>query len=134
MEQKNTIKATEGKMLFEQIHSVIIDKKLFLNPQFSRNEYIALGAANRNKAAQLLREFAGTNLYGYINDMRLEYARELMHERPDAPVKAISACRNTGQHPQITEKADDTVHRRPINGDTRHRDRRATAQPRTLCY
>ncbi len=91
MEQKNTIKATEGKMLFEQIHSVIIDKKLFLNPQFSRNEYIALGAANRNKAAQLLREFAGTNLYGYINDMRLEYARELMHERPDAPIKAISA-------------------------------------------
>ena len=49
------------------------------------------GAANRNKAAQLLREFAGTNLYGYINDMRLEYARELMHERPNAPVKAISA-------------------------------------------
>lgn len=91
MEQKNTIKATEDKMLFEQIHSVIIDKKLFLNPQFSRNEYIALGAANRNKAAQLLREFAGTNLYGYINDMRLEYARELMHERPDAPIKAISA-------------------------------------------
>ena len=91
MEQKNTIKATEGKMLFEQIHSVIIDKKLFLSPQFSRNEYIALGAANRNKAAQLLREFAGTNLYGYINDMRLEYARELMLERPDAPIKAISA-------------------------------------------
>ena len=91
MERKNTAKATEEEMLFEQIHNAIIGEKLFLNPRFSRNEYIALGAANRNKAAQLLREFAGTNLYGYINDMRLEYARELMLERPDAPVKAISA-------------------------------------------
>ena len=91
MEQKNAKRAAEDKLLFEQIQNTIIEQKLFLNPQFTRSEYIALGAANRNKAAQMLREFAGTNLYEYINDMRLEYARKLMLEHPTAPLKAISA-------------------------------------------
>lgn len=80
----------KDRALFERIHQTIIERQLFLDPLFSRAEFIKLGLINRNKVAQMLQKYAGTNLRGYINDLRLKYAVQLMKEHPDAPIKAIS--------------------------------------------
>ena len=78
------------KELFEKIHQLIVDRKLFLDPTFSREQYIRLGFINKNKVARMLKENAGMNLTKYINDLRLEYALGLMKTAPDEPLKAIA--------------------------------------------
>lgn len=78
------------KELFEHIHQTIVEQQLFLDPDFSREKFIKIGLINKNKVARLLRQHAGSNLNGYINRLRLEYACRLMREHPDAPIKAIA--------------------------------------------
>ena len=82
-------KDVSDKELFERIHHLIVSDKLFLDPGFSRETYIKLSLVNKNKVGQLVQRYAGTNLNGYINDMRLEYAVGLLHEKPDMPIKAL---------------------------------------------
>ena len=81
----------DERKLFEQIHRTIVEQRLFLDPQFSREKYIRLGLINKNETGKLLRRYAGTNLTGYINDLRLEYAIGLMAASPGLPMKAVSA-------------------------------------------
>lgn len=76
--------------LFTQVHSHILRDRLFLNPSFSRQDLIDLGLLNKNQVARLIREFAHTNFNGYVNGLRLDYARTLMWQRPDMPMKAIA--------------------------------------------
>lgn len=78
------------RALFEQVQREIIDRKLFLNPSFSRNTYMKLCLINKNGVAKLMQRYAGTNLNGYINGMRLEYAVQLMHKNHDLPIKAVA--------------------------------------------
>lgn len=78
------------KELFEQVHRTIVEKKLFLDPDFSRDNVIRIGLINKNKVAQMFREHAHTNLTGYINALRLEYAMDLMKQQPDIPIKAVA--------------------------------------------
>lgn len=76
--------------LFERLHRLIVDDKLFLDPNFSREHVMKLGLMNKNKAASLFRQFAHTNFNGYVNALRLEYALSLMHRQPRMPVKAVA--------------------------------------------
>lgn len=78
------------RSMFEQAQREIIDRKLFLNPSFSRNTYMKLCLINKNGVAKLMQRYAGTNLNGYINGIRLEYAVRLMHENQDLPIKAVA--------------------------------------------
>lgn len=78
------------KELFDRIHQLIVEQQLFLNPTFSRKEYLELGLMNKNKVAQLMKLYAHTHLTGYINKLRLDYAVRFMNEHPDAPIKAVA--------------------------------------------
>ena len=83
--------AEKERVLFEQIHQTIVEQQLFLDPGFSRTKFIKIGLVNKNKVARMLQQYAGTNLNGYINGMRLEYAARLLREHPADPIKAIAA-------------------------------------------
>lgn len=76
--------------LFARVHHRILREKLFLNPSFSRQDIINLGLFNKNEAARLIREFMHTNFNGYVNALRLDYARALMRQRPGMSVKAVA--------------------------------------------
>ena len=80
----------DEKELFDRIHRTIVERRLFLNPDFSREDFMELGLLNRNKSASLLKKYAGTNLSGYINALRLEYARKLLQAHPEAQVKSVA--------------------------------------------
>ena len=82
--------STKDKKLFERINRTIIEEQLFLDPEFSREKFIRLGLINKNKVAQLLQQYANTNLNGYINSLRLEYASKLIQTQPDIPIKAVA--------------------------------------------
>lgn len=76
--------------LFERLHRTIVERQLFLDPNFSRDTFMELGLLNRNKAARLLKLYAGTNLSGYINALRLEYAEKLIQEHPELQIKVVA--------------------------------------------
>ena len=82
--------SAKDKKLFERINRTIIEEQLFLDPEFSREKFIRLGLINKNKVAQLLQQYANTNLNGYINSLRLEYASKLIQTQPDIPIKAVA--------------------------------------------
>lgn len=77
--------------LFERVHKIITEQQLYLDPMFSRKKFITISFVNKNKVARLLTKYTGTNLNGYINGLRVDYALKLMLEHPDASLKAISA-------------------------------------------
>lgn len=85
-----TSESVKDKELFERINQTIIEDKLFLDPDFSRDKFIKVGLINKNKVGQLLQQYANTNLNGYINNLRLEYALTLIRTQPDVPVKAVA--------------------------------------------
>lgn len=78
------------RQLFEEAHRAIVDRALFLDPAFSRDTYIKLCLVNKNGVARLMRKYAGTNLNGYINGLRLEYASRLLRKDRDIPIKAVA--------------------------------------------
>ncbi len=90
LESESVLGNSLNKELFDRIHQTIVEEKLFLNPDFSREHVIRLGLINKNKVALLFREYAHTNFSGYVNKLRLEYALHLLQEHPDTPVKAVA--------------------------------------------
>lgn len=81
----------QEKEVFDRVHQEIVDRRLYLDPFFSRSKYIKLGLVNKNKVARIMQRYAGTNLNGYINALRLDYALEMLHDFPAAPIKAIAS-------------------------------------------
>ncbi len=82
--------AADDRLLFDEAHKAIVGGRLYLDPGFSRDSYIRLCLVNKNRVAGLVRRYAGTNLYGYVNGLRLEHAARLLREDPRLPVKAAA--------------------------------------------
>lgn len=78
------------QFLFERIEQRIIGDKLFLNPDFSREELIRTLHIPKNKFAQLFRQYSGINFPKYINNLRLDYAAKMLQEYPDYTIDAIA--------------------------------------------
>lgn len=76
--------------LFDRIEQKIIGDKLFLNPDFSREELIKAVYIPKNKFAQLFRQYTGTNFPKYVNNLRLDYAARMLREYPEYTVDAIA--------------------------------------------
>ena len=71
----------------------IVRERLFTNPEFGRDELMRLFGVDKNVLATLVQQYAGTNVAGYVNSKRMEYAVELMKEHPEYSLKAIGeAC------------------------------------------
>lgn len=80
----------KDEALFRAIHEKVVEEKLFLDPAFSRDRLVRLGLTNKNKMAFLLRTYAHNNFNGYINELRLQYALQLLRREPDITVKALA--------------------------------------------
>lgn len=78
------------RFLFERIEQKIIRDKLFLNPEFSREELMKTIRIPKNKFAQLFRQYTGINFPKYINNLRLDYAAKMLREYPDYTIDAIA--------------------------------------------
>lgn len=80
----------KDEALFREMHQKIVDGKLFLDPDFSRDKLVRLSLTNKNKVASLLRTYAHNNFNGYVNELRMAYAERLLRRDPDITVKALA--------------------------------------------
>lgn len=91
-EQKEE-EADPEKLRFDAMDRQIMEEKLFLNPDFGRDELMRLMGADKNNLATIIQRYAGTNVVGYVNGKRMEYAVLLMKEHPEYTFAAIGeAC------------------------------------------
>ena len=79
-----------NKMIFEKLDYIIKRDKMYLSPDLSREELTRIVRMNNTRFAKMIKENTDTNLNGYINNLRLNYAIHLMTEQPDYTLRAIA--------------------------------------------
>ena len=79
-----------NKMIFEKLDYIIKRDKMYLSPDLSREELTRIVRMNDTRFAKMIKENTDTNLNGYINNLRLNYAIHLMKEQPDYTLRAIA--------------------------------------------
>lgn len=78
------------RILFDRIEQRIIGERLFLKPDFSREELMGIIHIPKNRFAQLFRRYAGTNFPKYVNNLRLDYAAKMLRKHPGYTIDAIA--------------------------------------------
>ena len=72
----------ENRILFNKLNTVIMQEKLYLSSELAREDLVPL--------VRMIKENTGTNLSGYINDLRITHAIRLLKEYPNYTLKAIA--------------------------------------------
>lgn len=80
----------ENRILFNKLNAAIMQEKLYLSSELSREDLVPLVRMNNARFAKMIKENTGTNLSGYINDLRITHAIRLLKEYPNYTLKAIA--------------------------------------------
>jgi len=80
----------ENKKIFQELNDIVIQKQLYLSSELSREDLAKIVHLNNARFARMIRECTGTNFNGYINELRINYAIELMKKRPNYTIRAIA--------------------------------------------
>lgn len=85
--------ANEELRRFKEVDKRIMKERLFTNPDFGRDNLMRLLGVDKNTLPTILQTYTGTNVPGYINIKRMEYAISLIKEHPEYTLGAIAeAC------------------------------------------
>ena len=80
---------------FMRMEALIVDKKLFLETKFGRDEICRIANISKNDISPILRRYAEVNnVTDYINRLKIEYSIKLMSEKPNLSIDAIAAESN----------------------------------------
>jgi len=78
---------------FKEADKRIMKERLFTNPNFGRDDLMRLLGVDKNTLPTILQNCTGTNVSGYINIKRMEYAVLLIKEHPEYTLASIAnAC------------------------------------------
>lgn len=95
MEDNNLKKLKDDPMwqLFHEADKQVVKKELFRDPDFGRDELMRVMGVSKETLAEIIHRFTGTNVPGYINTKRVEFAIQLIKMHPEYTLSAISeAC------------------------------------------
>lgn len=95
MEDNNLKKLKDDPMwqLFYEADKQVVKKELFRDPDFGRDELMRVMGVSKETLAEIIHRFTGTNVPGYINTKRVEFAIQLIKVHPEYTLSAISeAC------------------------------------------
>ena len=92
-----------NKMIFEKLDYIIKRDKMYLSPDLSREELTRIVRMNNTRFAKMIKENTDTNLNGYINNLRLNYAIHLMKEQPDYTLRAIAESSGINSMPTFLQ-------------------------------
>lgn len=76
--------------LFGQLDRKINEQRLFRNPGLAREDLMRLINVSKNQIAPIIQAGTGTNLAGYLNGLRMEYAARMLIHYPEYTVNAIA--------------------------------------------
>ena len=91
--EQNEEESDPDKLRFEAVDHQIMKEELFRNPNFGRDELVRLMGVDKNNVSPIIQRYTGTNVTGYVNGKRMEYAVQLIKEHPEYTLAAIAeAC------------------------------------------
>lgn len=79
-----------NKMIFGKLDYIMKRDKLYLSADISREELARMVKMNNTRFARMIKENTDTNLNGYLNNLRLNYAMHLLKEHPEYTLRAIA--------------------------------------------
>jgi len=88
-----------NKLIFSKLDYIIKRDKLYLSADLSREELARMVKMNNTRFAKMIKENTGTNLNGYINNLRLNHAIHLLQEQPDYTLRAIAEASGINSMP-----------------------------------
>lgn len=79
--------------LFARVEHEIISGKLYLNPDFSKEELLKIVHIPKNRFAGLFKDYAGATFLQYITKLRMEEAARMLSECPNYTIESVAqAC------------------------------------------
>ena len=85
--------STDERRLFKEVDKRIMKERLFAQSDFGRDDLMRLLGVDKNTFASIIQRYTGTNVPGYVNNKRMEYAVLLIKQHPEYTIGAISeAC------------------------------------------
>lgn len=88
----------DNKTLFKKLDNIVINRKLYLDRNITREDLMKLIRVDKNRFGQIMKEETQTNISGYLNNIRLELAAKLLKENPNMGINEVakkSAIPNT---------------------------------------
>lgn len=76
---KNPDDLPADEQLYLHLQKQMYEQKLFLKPDFSRNDLCRLAGSNRMYVSTSINKYAGMNINNWINKARVNYAISLVH-------------------------------------------------------
>lgn len=80
----------EDRKLYDQLKETLLKEERYLAPQLSREMLVKLTHINKNKLAQIIQQYEGTNLNGMVNNLRLEYSIRLLRNQQNYTIQAVA--------------------------------------------
>ena len=84
---------------FQKLDSLIRKDELYLSADLSREDLVRMAHMNNTRFAKMIKENTGTNLNGYINELRLNHAIQLLKEHPEYTLRAIAEASGINSMP-----------------------------------
>ncbi len=88
-----------NKQVFQKLDTQIRKDRLYLSADLSRDDLVRMARMNNTRFAKMIKENTGTNLNGYINDLRLNHAIQLLKEHPEYTLRAIAEASGINSMP-----------------------------------
>lgn len=99
------LNALTDEQLFQHINEVIVREKLFLNPKFERQTIMDRFDLSKERVGAVFSKGSDfTKLSNYIQQLRLEYAAQLLAKQPDLSIVQIATECGFSSHKYFSER------------------------------
>lgn len=78
------------RAMYDRLCHEIVSRRLYLNPDFNKGKLMREIHVPAYKFAALFRKFGGCSFTQYLQDCRIDYAINLMHEYPQWSMDAVA--------------------------------------------
>jgi len=98
------ISALTDEQLFQYVTEVIERERLFLNPKFDRQTIMDRFQLTKERVGSIFSQSKHTKLTTYIQQLRLEYAAQLLVEHPERSIVQIATECGFSSHKYFTDR------------------------------
>lgn len=98
------LNAMTDEQLFQHVTEVIERERLFLDPRFERQTVIDRFQLSKERVGNIFSQSEYAKLTNYIQQLRLEYAAQLLVEQPERSIVQIATDSGFSSHKYFTDR------------------------------
>lgn len=100
----NDLNAMTDEQLYQYVTEVIERERLFLDPRFERQTVIDRFQLSKERVGNIFSQSEHAKLTNYIQQLRLEYAAQLLVEQPERSIVQIATDSGFSSHKYFTDR------------------------------